>query len=76
VICDAQDTLAQLMVAGQPDWERFEKVIRGAMRKVRPAFAVQFKLTAIKRTTTKSIVPCLQTASESEKLRSGHFSRT
>jgi len=33
---DAQQTLAQFMVAGQPDWQRFEKVIRGAMRQVRP----------------------------------------
>ena len=37
VLLDAQDTLLQFMVDGQPDWERFEKVIRGAMRDVHPA---------------------------------------
>jgi hypothetical protein len=36
VIWDAQQTLKQLMVAGQPDWEQFEKTIRIAMRQVRP----------------------------------------
>ena len=36
VFCDAQRTLAQFMIAGQPDWEQFEKVIRAAMREVQP----------------------------------------
>ncbi len=33
---DANQTLAQFMVAGQPDWQRFEKIIRAAMRQVNP----------------------------------------
>lgn len=33
---DANQTLAQFMVAGQPDWQRFEKIVRAAMRQVRP----------------------------------------
>ena len=37
VFWDAQQTLAQFMVAGQPDWRLFEKIIRTAMRHVRPA---------------------------------------
>lgn len=41
VIWDARQTLAQFMIDGQPDWERFEKVIRGAMRKVRPRTGVE-----------------------------------
>jgi hypothetical protein len=36
VVWDARQTLAQFMIDGQPDWERFEKTIRGAMRIVRP----------------------------------------
>jgi hypothetical protein len=36
IFWDAHQTLAQFMVAGQPDWQRFEKVIRAAMRQVRP----------------------------------------
>ncbi len=36
VIWDARHTLTQFMIDGQPDWERFEKTIRGAMRTVRP----------------------------------------
>jgi hypothetical protein len=36
VLIDAQQTLSQFMVAGQPDWQRFESVIRAAMRKVHP----------------------------------------
>jgi len=34
VFWDAHQTLAQFMVAGQPDWQRFEKVIRAGMRQV------------------------------------------
>jgi hypothetical protein len=37
VCVDAQETLAQFMRAGQPDWDRFETVVRQAMRNVRPA---------------------------------------
>jgi hypothetical protein len=37
LLLDAQETLLQFMVDGQPDWQRFEKVIRSAMRNVRPA---------------------------------------
>jgi hypothetical protein len=37
VFCDAQETLAAFMFAGQPNWERFEQVIRDAMRQVQPA---------------------------------------
>lgn len=37
VFWDAQHTLAQFMAGGQPDWQRFESVIRRAMRQVRPA---------------------------------------
>ncbi len=33
---DAQQTLAQFIVAGQPSWQQFEKVVRAAMRQVRP----------------------------------------
>jgi hypothetical protein len=32
---DAQETLAQFMVDGQPNWERFEIVVGAAMREVR-----------------------------------------
>src|SRR5437660_815135 len=34
VFWDAQQTLAQFMLTGQPDWESFERVIRAAMRQV------------------------------------------
>jgi len=37
VFWDAQQTLAQLMDAGQPDWQLFGSVIRKAMRQVRPS---------------------------------------
>jgi KaiC/GvpD/RAD55 family RecA-like ATPase len=37
VFWDAQQTLVQFMAAGQPDWQRFENVIRSAMRQVHPA---------------------------------------
>jgi MEDS: MEthanogen/methylotroph, DcmR Sensory domain len=37
VFWDAGQTLAQFMVAGQPHWLLFEKVVRAAMRQVRPA---------------------------------------
>lgn len=36
IILDAQQTMAEFMVDGQPDWTRFEKTIRNAMRQVRP----------------------------------------
>jgi hypothetical protein len=36
IFWDAQQTLTQFMVAGQPDWPLFEKTIRAAMRQVRP----------------------------------------
>jgi hypothetical protein len=36
VLWDAQETLAEFMVAGQPDWPLFEKTIRAALRQVRP----------------------------------------
>jgi MEDS: MEthanogen/methylotroph, DcmR Sensory domain len=37
IFWDAQQTLAQFMEAGQPDWQRFESVIRAAMRQIRPS---------------------------------------
>jgi hypothetical protein len=37
VILDAQRTMAEFMVDGQPDWPRFQKAIRAAMRQVRPS---------------------------------------
>jgi hypothetical protein len=37
ILWDAQETLAEFMVDGQPDWRRFERVMRVAMRQVRPA---------------------------------------
>ncbi len=37
VFWDAQRTLSQFMVAGQPDWLEFESVIRTAMRQVQAA---------------------------------------
>jgi hypothetical protein len=37
VFCDAQETLALITAGGQPDWDRFERVVRAAMRLVRPA---------------------------------------
>src|SRR5271169_6753566 len=36
VAWDAQATLNQFMVDGQPDWERFASVVRGALRQVCP----------------------------------------
>jgi len=36
VAVDAHQTLASFMTAGQPDWIEFEKVIRGAMRRLKP----------------------------------------
>ena len=36
IILDAQETLSKFMSAGQPDWSLFEKVVRDAMRQVRP----------------------------------------
>jgi hypothetical protein len=38
---DAQQTMAEFMVNGQPDWLRFEKTIRAAMRWVRPTDAAE-----------------------------------
>ncbi len=35
VFWDAQQTLAQFMESGEPDWQRFQSVIRAAMRQVR-----------------------------------------
>src|ERR1700722_4943742 len=32
VFLNAEQTMAQFMVGGQPDWERFERVIRAAVR--------------------------------------------
>jgi hypothetical protein len=37
VFWDAQHTLSQFMIAGQPEWQQFEKVIYAATRQVRPA---------------------------------------
>ena len=37
IFWDAQHTLAQFMVSGQPDWQQFEGIIRAAMRQVHPA---------------------------------------
>jgi MEDS: MEthanogen/methylotroph, DcmR Sensory domain len=37
VFLDAQQTLAEFMIAGHPDWDRFERVLLGAMRQVQPA---------------------------------------
>ena len=38
LVCwDAQQTLAQFMINGQPDWQSFESVMRTAMRHVHPA---------------------------------------
>jgi hypothetical protein len=36
IFLDAEETMAEFMVNGQPDWLRFEKAIRAAMRQVRP----------------------------------------
>ena len=33
---DAHQTLSEFMVSGQPDWHRFEQVVRAAMRQVHP----------------------------------------
>jgi hypothetical protein len=41
VILDARQTLAQFMIDGQPDWERFERSIRAAMRTVRPCTGLE-----------------------------------
>jgi len=38
---DAQETLAKFMIAGQPDWGRFENVARAAMRQVRPSSGIE-----------------------------------
>src|SRR5436189_2260259 len=35
IFLDAQQTMAEFMVEGQPNWQRFEKAIRAAMRMVR-----------------------------------------
>lgn len=37
LFCDAQETLSQIMAGGQPDWTKFENVVRAAMRLVQPA---------------------------------------
>jgi len=36
VILDAQATLAEILDAGQPEWRRFERTVRVAMRQVHP----------------------------------------
>ena len=36
VLWDVNDTLAELMVGGQPDWSLFERTIRTALRQVQP----------------------------------------
>jgi len=36
VVWDAQQTLSQFIVGGQPEWQSFERVIRAAMRQVHP----------------------------------------
>ncbi len=41
VFLDAHQTLASFMRAGQPDWIEFEKVVRGAIRRVRPREGIQ-----------------------------------
>jgi KaiC/GvpD/RAD55 family RecA-like ATPase len=41
IMLDARETLGQFLIAGQPDWERFETAIRRAMRRVQPAGAVE-----------------------------------
>jgi MEDS: MEthanogen/methylotroph, DcmR Sensory domain len=41
VLWDAQQTLQDFMVSGQPDWELFEVTIRAAMRQVRPQEGVE-----------------------------------
>jgi len=37
ILLDARQTLEQFMVDGQPDWYRFEAVIRAAMHRLQPA---------------------------------------
>jgi hypothetical protein len=37
VFQDANETLAQFMISGKPDWPRFERIIKRAMRAVKPA---------------------------------------
>jgi len=41
ILQDAQQTLAQFMTDGQPVWERFESIVRAAMRQVRPAHGAE-----------------------------------
>jgi hypothetical protein len=41
VFVDAQQTMSEFMVEGQPHWLRFEKAIRAAMRVVRPAHGAE-----------------------------------
>ncbi|HUJ48923.1 MAG TPA: MEDS domain-containing protein [Bryobacteraceae bacterium] len=41
VFLDAHQVLAGFMTAGQPDWIQFEKVVRGAMRRLRPREGVE-----------------------------------
>jgi hypothetical protein len=40
VLLDAEETLARFMVDGQPDWTRFEKVIRAAMQQLQAAAGI------------------------------------
>jgi hypothetical protein len=37
VFQDANETLTQFMISGKPDWPRFEKIVKRAMRAVKPA---------------------------------------
>lgn len=37
VFVNAQESLDRFMVSGEPDWQRFENVVRGGMRQLRPA---------------------------------------
>ena len=37
VLVDAQQTLAEFMIAGNPDWNRFERIMLAEMRQVQPA---------------------------------------
>jgi hypothetical protein len=41
VFQDADETLAHFMVGGIPDWRKFERVVRAAMRKVSPAVGAE-----------------------------------
>ncbi len=40
---DSEDTLANLLVDGEPDWDRFESVIGDAIRKIRPHDGIRIR---------------------------------